>query len=86
MSNFSHYNKILYGNVPLHTQLYYDSWVKYLGFILIARRAHNIVNGKDPKPQALDIDQADLKTQEVQGATSILLSCSLDIRSYFKGI
>ncbi|KAF8242131.1 hypothetical protein K440DRAFT_674322 [Wilcoxina mikolae CBS 423.85] len=49
-------------------------------------RAYNIVTREEPESQPLDIDYADWKTREAQTATSILLSCSLDVRTYLKGV
>ncbi|KAF8248597.1 hypothetical protein K440DRAFT_642183 [Wilcoxina mikolae CBS 423.85] len=85
-SNLPNYNKIQWGNVPLLTHLNYDTWVETMILVLESMRAYNIVTGEEPEHQALDIDYADWKSREAQAATSILLSCSLDVRTYLKGL
>ncbi|KAF8241873.1 hypothetical protein K440DRAFT_641100 [Wilcoxina mikolae CBS 423.85] len=84
-SNLLNYNKTQWGNVALLAHLNYDSWMENMTLVLKAMRVYSIVTGK-PEPQALDINYADWKTHEAQAATTILLSCSLDVRVYVKGL
>ncbi|KAF8253564.1 hypothetical protein K440DRAFT_641841 [Wilcoxina mikolae CBS 423.85] len=51
-----------------------------------AMGVYNIITEEEPEPQILDIDYTNWKAQEVQATTSILLSCSLDVRTYLKGV
>ncbi|KAF8241413.1 hypothetical protein K440DRAFT_680347 [Wilcoxina mikolae CBS 423.85] len=85
-SNLPNYNKTQYGNVPLLTHHHYNLWVETIILVLKAMRAYTIVTGEEPEPQALNIDYTNWKAQEAQAATSILLSCSLDVRTYLKGM
>ncbi|KAF8246043.1 hypothetical protein K440DRAFT_645406 [Wilcoxina mikolae CBS 423.85] len=85
-SNLPNYNKTQWGNIPLLTHLNYDSWVETMILVLEAMGAYNIVTGEEPEPQALDIDYTNWKAREAQATTSILLSCSLDVRTYLKGV
>jgi hypothetical protein len=76
--------------IPKLTHTNYDEWRDYMGPLLVALRAYEILTGDEPELQALDLDHNgnydDWKANNTQTTSILRLSCSPEVECIAQGI